>query len=89
MREFDSMLSRLSIIRLDLSQHQNEKLARRWDEYGDYRKFGFNLVKKAVLDELNELKDAIEQKGFQEIKDEILDVRNTTEFLWDMLSRRR
>jgi len=84
------MIRHLFSVRYDVSKKQDEKLSKKWAKYGDYRKFSFKKVRQAVLDELEELKAALESEDYLdfEIRDEILDVRNTTEFLWDFLNQR-
>ena len=85
----NEMIGRLSRIRQNIEDEQNKKLAKRWDKYGDYRDWKLSGIFDHLLLEIQELEKALLNEGPNEIKDEILDVRNCTEFLWDFLYIKR
>jgi len=81
------MVRHLEFVRFDLGTHQNNKLEAKWDKYGDYRNWTVIAAVKALYDELLELKSSIDKGDIKNMKEEIIDVRNTSEFLWDFLSK--
>jgi len=92
---FQDMLDHLRKTRHDLRSFQDGKLLIGWNKHGDYRTWNSEIVVGACLDELDELKKALEPLMYdsdekfdvESVKDEILDVRNTTEFLWDYITQ--
>ena len=80
------MLSRLETLRDQISWEQNKKLVKLWDDKGDYREAPLTIIIKKFREEAWELFEALNEKGIDDIRDEIIDVRNVTEFLWDVLS---
>ena len=81
----EAMLGRLGTIRKDMAQAQDGKLIKLWNEKGDYKDAPLGAIIEKLKEELGELHEALRQYGPCDIKDEILDVRNVTEFLWDLL----
>jgi len=80
---FSQMIGRLVKIRKDISRCQNNKLHSRFKRYGGYSKFSVEVVYEKLLEELDELFEALKEGSPTDIKDEILDVRNVMEFFWD------
>lgn len=83
--DFESMIDRLKVVREELSKRQDAKLKEKWEKHGDYRQWRIGQIAKAVIREMEELEEAIAIKGIDAIEDEIIDVRNTVEFLFDLL----
>lgn len=87
--ECEAMLGRLGSIRKDMAKAQDGKLIKLWDDKGDYKDAPLGAIVDKLKEECFELYDALKQKGPDDIRDEILDVRNVTEFLWDILELSR
>lgn len=84
----ERMLYRLRNIRADMTPHKSAKIRGKWDEKGDYRAYGIGGVINSLLDEMKELKQALNSKGPDEIKGEVVDVSNMLDMLWDCLTYR-
>lgn len=82
---FRAMLDHLDQVRKSMAGAQNTKLMLRWADYGDYRQYSLDAIIESAIDEMDELAEALAILGPSDIRDEVLDVRNTTEFLWDVL----
>ena len=87
--ECEAMLGRLGTIRKDMGNAQDGKLLKLWEDKGDYRDESLGVIVDKLKEECFELYNALRQKGPDDIRDEIIDVRNVTEFLWDILELSR
>ena len=79
------MLDRLGQIRRSMNGAKNTKLMMRWEKHGDYRQYSLTDLIDALSDEFDELTEALSVLGPSDIRDEVLDVVNQLEFLWDVL----
>lgn len=83
---FRIMLDRLAQVRRSMDGAKNTKLMTKWADYGDYRKYQIGDILDHLTSETKELADAIEcGEGLSEIRDEIIDVANVLEMVWDVL----
>jgi len=79
------MLDRLKTRRIVLDASKNDKLQLRWMRYGDYRQYDLSDLIGAWESEALELDVALANNGPQEILDEMVDVINQLEFIYDVL----
>lgn len=79
------MLNRLDLVRSTMVRPKNLKLLLKWEKHGDYRQWPLENIIEAVIKEMDELAEALAIKGPSDIRDEIVDVANTLDFLWDKL----
>lgn len=86
---FRAMLNRLDQVRKSMAGAKNTKLMMRWADYGDYRNFEVGDVIDHLDLEIEELRVALARLGPTDIRDEVLDVANCLEFLWDVLGLAR
>lgn len=84
--DFNVMLDRIHGIRISMGIHKDNKLAKRWVRYGDYRDWLIEGVTDHLAKEILELADAMESGERPKIKDEVMDVSNILDMLWDLLS---
>ena len=84
--DFNVMLDRLHKVRNNMGIHKDNKLAMRWVRYGDYRDWSIEGVSAHLAKEMLELADAIESDDRGQIKDEVMEVSNILDMLWDLLS---
>jgi len=82
---FNEMLDRLAQVRTSMAGAQNTKLMTKWANYGDYRQFSMGDIIDHLKGEMDELDEALRILGPSDIRDEVLDVANCLEFLWDVL----
>lgn len=87
--ECEAMLGRLGRIREDIAKAQDSKIIELWDEKGDYQYAPLSTLVDKLKEECWELYKALREEGPESIRDEIVDVRNVTEFLWDILKLSR
>ena len=82
---FRNMLEYLEQVRKSMTGAQNNKLMFRWADYGDYRQYSLDEIIESAIKEMDELAEALAILGPSDIRDEVIDVRNTGEFIWDVL----
>ena len=63
---------------------QNKKLKDRWEKYGDYVQFSIMDVYRHLVSEFKELAQAIYNKDCENAREEIADISNCLDFLWDL-----
>ena len=89
--DFEAFMGRLYIVREQMGPAKNDKLSRRWPTHGDYRQHNTAFIIKRVRDEMKELKETLDCNfphaipQARRIRDEVIDVSNMLDFLWDML----
>ena len=86
---FREMLDRLGRVRMSMAGAQNTKLITKWADYGDYRQYSMGDIIDHTKGELDELDEALRTLGPSDIRDEVLDVANCLEFLWDVFELAR
>lgn len=84
-RRYQFMLDRLKTRRVVLDASKNDKLRLRWLKYGDYRQYDLSELIGAWESEALELDVALASRGPTEILDELVDVINQLEFIYDVL----
>lgn len=91
-RDFNVFIDRLWKIREGMNEDKDIKLSRRWRKHGDYRQWKLKIILEALDKEIKELKDELNCKypratpQARRIKDEIIDVSNVLDFLYDVLN---
>ena len=86
---FRAMLDRLDQVRKSMAGAKNTKLMMRWEKHGEYRQWPLDAIIEAVIKEMDELAEALAVLGPSDIRDEVVDVANCLEFLWDVLGLAR
>ena len=84
-KRYQNMLDRLKTRRMVLDASKNDKLQLRWEKYGDYRSYELTDLIGAWESEVEELKTALKYSGPVDILDEMVDVINQLEFIYDVL----
>lgn len=84
-RKYQTMLQRLKVRRVVLDASKNDKLQLRWEKYGDYRSYELTDLIGAWESEALELDVALASYGPVRILDEMVDVINQLEFIYDVL----
>lgn len=84
-RDYQTMLDRLKTRRIMLDASKNGKLQLRWEKYGDYRSYELTDLIGAWQSEVEELKTALKYSGPVDILEEMVDVINQLEFIYDVL----
>ena len=82
---YQTMLDRLKVFRIVLDSSKNDKLQIRWEKYGDYRQYDLTDLIGAWEGEAQELKTALKYSGPVDILNEMVDVINQLEFIYDVL----
>ena len=82
---FGTMLTRIRTLRMGLNNAKNEKLRVRWERYGDYRGYSLDRRIKDLHGEFYELAEALAYNDPPKILDEVVDVTNNLEFIYDVL----
>ena len=91
-QDFEAFMGRLYTIRDKMASSKNDKLSRRWPTHGDYRQHNTAFIIKRVRDEVKELNESLDCNyphaipQARRIKDEVIDVSNMLDFLWDALN---
>lgn len=83
--DYPIMLERLKARRIVLDASKNDKLELRWEKYGDYRQYDLSDLIGAWEAEAMELGTALKFYGPVEILNELVDVINQLEFIYDVL----
>jgi len=84
-RRYQIMLDRLKTRRIVLNASKDDKLRARWEKYGDYRKYPLEALIDAWENEAREFGSALKFYGPVDILDELVDVINQLEFIYDVL----
>lgn len=88
---FDEMLYRLIQVRNSVDRAKNQKLLIRWPKRGDYIKIPAGDIVDHIFEEFEEFAEAVDGPpdppngyGFK-LRDEVVDIINCLEMLWDVL----
>ena len=84
-KDRQTMLDRLKVLRMVLDASKNDKLQLRWEKYGDYRQYNLTDLIGAWEGEARELVTALKYSGPVDILNELVDVINQLEFIYDVL----
>ena len=82
---FKAMIDRLDQVRKSMAGAKNTKLMTKWVDYGDYKQYDVGDIMDHLDLEIDELQVALAKLGPTDIRDEVIDVANCLEFLWDVL----
>jgi hypothetical protein len=86
---FRKMLDHLDWVRSTMVGPKNTKLLMRWEQHGEYRQWPLDNIIEAVIKEMDELAEALAIKSPSDIREEVVDVANVLDFLWDKLKLER
>lgn len=86
---FREMLNRLDGVRDSMSRAQNTKLMMRWERYGDYRGWPIDGVIDHLYNEWEEFDEALNIGDRRAIRDEVLDIANILDMIWDIMELAR
>ena len=90
---FTPMLDRLDVVRAEMVKFKNNKMLHKWEKRGDYKDAKLSEIVDGIFEEIEELAVAMDpgtdgifyDQALAKIQEEVIDVINTLEMLWDAL----